>query len=222
MILALETATRNCSVALFDEGRMVSLCEYAGEGYSHAEKLHVFIETVLREAGISYKELSAVAVSCGPGSYTGLRIGVSAAKGLCFALGIPLISVDTMRVLALRAPSKADFIVPMLDARRMEVYASVFDANLNEIKATHAEILTEDSFAGLNGSVLFLGDANQKAKTVLTDSRFEFAPDVSLPSAREMGIPAYTKFQNADFENLAYFEPFYLKDFLVSAPKASK
>ncbi len=222
MILALETATRNCSVALFDQRRLVSLCEYAGEGYSHAEKLHVFIATVLREAGISYGELSAVAVSRGPGSYTGLRIGVSAAKGLCFALGIPLISVDTMYVLALQASEKADFIVPMLDARRMEVYASVFDVRLNEIKPTHAEILTADSFADLSGSVLFLGDANEKAKTVLTDSRFGFVPEVMLPSAREIGGPAYEKFKHGAFENLAYFEPFYLKDFLVSAPKAAK
>lgn len=222
MILALETATRNCSVALFDEDRLIAYKEEATAGYSHAEKLHVYISEVLAQAGVSYQELKAIAVSSGPGSYTGLRIGVSAAKGLCFALDIPLISVNTLRVLATQANTDAAFIVPMLDARRMEVYASVFDAQGLEVKATHAEILTSDSFAGLEGKVCFLGDANEKAQTVLQRANFEFLPEIILPSARNMGSIVHDRFRAEAFEDVAYFEPFYLKDFLVSAPKAAK
>ena len=120
-ILNIETATKNCSVSLANGGKTILCKEIAEEGYSHAERLHVFIEEIIKEAGISLNDLSAVAVSQGPGSYTGLRIGVSAAKGLCFALGIPLIAVDTLQVLALQVKVTDGLIIPMIDARRMEV-----------------------------------------------------------------------------------------------------
>src|SRR5690606_19316041 len=130
LILNIETATRNCSVALSLDGGIVTIAEIAGEGYLHAEKLHVFIEEVVSKAGHTLKDINAVAVSMGPGSYTGLRIGVSAAKGLCYALGIPLIATDTLEVLARRiAVEPGDFIVPMIDARRMEVYNGIYDSN---------------------------------------------------------------------------------------------
>ena len=125
-ILNIETATKNCSVALAKEGKTILCKEIAEEGYSHAERLHVFIEEVIEEAGITFKDLAAIAVSQGPGSYTGLRIGVSAAKGLCYALDIPLIAVDTLKTLASQVKISSGLIIPMIDARRMEVYSAIF------------------------------------------------------------------------------------------------
>jgi tRNA threonylcarbamoyladenosine biosynthesis protein TsaB len=145
-ILNIETATKNCSVALAKDGKTIISKEIAEEGYSHAERLHVFIEETVKEGGVTFQDLSAVAVSQGPGSYTGLRIGVSAAKGLCFALNIPLIAVDTLQVLASQAKISKGFIVPMLDARRMEVYSAIFNSNFDKIRSVEAEIITEDSF----------------------------------------------------------------------------
>ena len=133
-ILNIETATKNCSVSLARNGVTILCKEIAEEGYSHAEKLHVFIEEIIKESQLNIKDLHAVAVSKGPGSYTGLRIGVSTAKGLCYALGIPLISVDTLAVLAAAVKQNDGLIVPMIDARRMEVYSAVFDKNHQKIK----------------------------------------------------------------------------------------
>jgi len=152
-------------------------------------------------------------VSKGPGSYTGLRIGVSAAKGLCYALQIPLISIDTMQVLAKKAVVDG-LIVPMIDARRMEVYSAIFDKNHNKIKDVEAEILTENSYQDFDQTIYFVGDCQEKCKTVLVKDNFKFLPEIVFPSANEMSQLSFEKFQNNDFEDVAYFEPFYLKDFM--------
>jgi tRNA threonylcarbamoyladenosine biosynthesis protein TsaB len=218
-ILHIETATKNCSVAIAQSGQTVICREIAEEGYSHAEKLHVFIEETLAEAGIAYKDLSAIAVSQGPGSYTGLRIGVSAAKGLCFALRIPLIAVDTLLVLASKVDQSDGVIIPMIDARRMEVYSAIFDADHNKIREVKAEIIASDSFSEIKGKIYFVGDCREKCQTVLTDDRFVFLDEIVYPSAMEMGAIAYEKFQQNDTVDVAYFEPYYLKDFMVTAKK---
>lgn len=216
VILSLETATRNCSVGLSKDGITLALREHAGEGYGHAEKLHLFIAQVLAEAQLDFDALDAIAVSRGPGSYTGLRIGVSAAKGLCVALAKPLIAVDTLQVLAAKANISNGTIVPMIDARRMEVYCAAFDANLNQTLETQALILTEDAFEHVPGDLYFVGDSNRKAASVLTQSRFHFLDELVFPSSAEIGKLAFEKFKNDDFADVAYFEPFYLKDFRVS------
>jgi tRNA threonylcarbamoyladenosine biosynthesis protein TsaB len=165
-ILNIETATKNCSVALAKDGKTVLCKEIAEEGYSHAERLHVFIEEIISEAGIQLKDLAAVAVSQGPGSYTGLRIGVSAAKGLCYALNIPLIAVDTLQALASKAKIAEGMIVPMIDARRMEVYSAVFSSGLEKKREILAEIIDENSFEDFTENLYFVGDCNEKCKTV--------------------------------------------------------
>ena len=213
-ILNIETATKNCSVSLAKNGETILCKEIAEQGYSHAEKLHVFIEEIVKEANVNFSEIKAVAVSKGPGSYTGLRIGVSAAKGLCYALQIPLISIDTMQVLAKKAVVDG-LIVPMIDARRMEVYSAIFDKNYNKIKDVEAEILTENSYQDFDQTVYFVGDCQEKCQTVLVKDNFKFLPEIIFPSANEMSQLSFEKFQNNDFEDVAYFEPFYLKDFML-------
>jgi len=173
-ILNIETSTKNCSVSIAKEGKTIICKEIAEEGYSHAERLHIFIEESLKEAGLTYKDLSAIAVSQGPGSYTGLRIGVSAAKGLCFALDIPLIAVDTLKVLASQATISNGLIVPMIDARRMEVYSAVFNAEYEKLRDVQAEIINEDSFENLQETIYFVGDCAEKCKAVLTKENFVF------------------------------------------------
>jgi tRNA threonylcarbamoyladenosine biosynthesis protein TsaB len=215
-ILNIETSTKNCSVAIAKDGVMIVCREIAEIGYSHAEKLHVFIEEILVETNLKFSDLNAIAVSQGPGSYTGLRIGVSAAKGLCYALDIPLIAVDTLEVLASQITIEEGVIVPMIDARRMEVYSAIFDKNHQKIRDTKAEILTEVSFSELNQTVYFVGDSSQKAKTLLEKDNFIFSDDVIYPSAKQMTKKSYTLFTNNRFEDVAYFEPFYLKDFMIS------
>lgn len=197
-------------------GETILYREIAEQGYSHAEKLHVFIEEILKETTIGIKDLQAIAVSKGPGSYTGLRIGVSTAKGLCYALGIPLISIDTLRVLAKKVNVENGLIIPMIDARRMEVYSAVFDNKHNRIMEVQAEILTEESYAEMTEAVYFVGDCQEKCKTVLTKGNFHFLPEIVFPSAKEMSILSYEKFAKNEFEDVAYFEPFYLKDFLTN------
>ena len=215
-ILNIETATKNCSVSLAVDGQTLVCKEISELGFSHAEKLHLFIEDVIQEAGISCSQLSAIAVSQGPGSYTGLRIGVSAAKGLSYALQIPLISVDTLASLAHQVTQNDGLIVPMIDARRMEVYSAIFDSNKQKIRAIQAEIITEESFASISEIVYFVGDSNEKVKTVLTKSNFVFLDAIQYPSAKEMSAISYQKFEEKNFEDVAYFEPFYLKDFLFA------
>lgn len=218
-ILNLETATKNCSVSISLDGKTILCKEIAEVGYSHAERLHVFIEECLQESKINVNDLSAVAVSQGPGSYTGLRIGVSAAKGLCFALNLPLISVDTLQVLASQLSITEGVIIPMIDARRMEVYSAIYTSKFENMREVQAEILTENSFEGISDTIHFVGDCAEKAKTVLTNANFIFHEEIIYPSANEMSELSFQKFQQSKFEDVAYFEPYYLKDFIGTVSK---
>ena len=219
-ILNLETSTKNCSVSIAQNGEVVALQELNSEGYSHAEKLHPFIQKCMESSGVRFEDIDAIAVGKGPGSYTGLRIGVSAAKGLCFAHDIPLLSINSLEILARTSEHFDGMIVPMLDARRMEVYSAVFDSNYNWLRETKAEIINSESFLPLlrQGKVLFLGDGAEKCKEVIQHNNAFFLDD-SFPSAQQMAMMSYEKFQKGLFENVAYFEPFYLKDFIVTPEK---
>ena len=221
IILNIETATTNCSVSLSKEGKTIVIKEDYDKNYSHAERLHVYIDEVLKKAGISSNDLSAIAVSKGPGSYTGLRIGVSAAKGLCFALDKPLISISTLEALAHQVACQEGVIVAMLDARRMEVYSAVFDSNHNKIRETEAQILNEQSFNSYLelGKVYFIGNGVEKTKALLNHPNAVFI-EGKLPSANEMSLLANKKFKINEFEDVAYFEPYYLKDFVALKPKS--
>lgn len=218
-ILNIETATKNCSVALAKEGKTILCKEIAEEGYSHAERLHVFIEEIIKEAVITFQDISAIAVSQGPGSYTGLRIGVSAAKGLCYALGVPLIAVDTLQVLASQAKVSNGLIIPMLDARRMEVYSAIFTSNFENKRAVQAEIITENSFEDLQETLYFVGDCAEKCKPVLTKENCVFLEEIKYPSAKEMSFLSFEKYKKNDTVDVAYFEPYYLKDFMMTVSK---
>lgn len=218
-ILNIETATKNCSVALAKDGKTILCKEIAEEGYSHAERLHVFIEEIINEAGITYKDLAAIAISQGPGSYTGLRIGVSAAKGLCYALDIPLIAVDTLQALASQVTISSGLIIPMIDARRMEVYSAVFAPNLERKREVLAEIITENSFEDLQETLYFVGDCAEKCKSVLTKENYVFLDEIVYPSAKEMSAISFEKFKKSDPVDVAYFEPYYLKDFMITTSK---
>ena len=220
-ILNIETSTTNCSVSLSKNGETLVLKEDYDSNYSHAERLHLFIEDVINQANIKKTDLSAVAVSKGPGSYTGLRIGVSTAKGLCYALDIPLISVSTLEALANQVDIKEGLVIPMLDARRMEVYSAVFNAEGNQIRDIKAEVLDESSFKDyLNErKVYFIGNGVAKTKPLIKNDNAVFIED-KLPSADNMSKLAYAKYKKSDIEDVAYFEPFYLKDFIALKPKA--
>tara|TARA_R110002049_G_scaffold213973_1_gene385498 strand:+ start:14238 stop:14909 length:672 start_codon:yes stop_codon:yes gene_type:complete len=220
LILSIETATTNCSVSLSKEGKTIVLKEDYDKNYSHAERLHVYIDTVLKEADIDSKQLNAIAVSKGPGSYTGLRIGVSAAKGLCFALDKPLISIPTLEALAYQVTCSDGVIVSMLDARRMEVYSAVFDSDFNQIRETQAQILDESSFSDCleKGNVYFIGNGVEKTKGLINHPNAIFIED-KLPSANDMSMLAYNKYKISDTEDVAYFEPYYLKDFVALKKK---
>lgn len=219
-ILHLETTTTNCSVSLATDGSVLALKEHARVQYSHAEELHPFISEVCDEAQIDLNHLDAVAVSMGPGSYTGLRIGVSAAKGLCFALDIPLISISTLQALARQALIEEGYIIPLLDARRMEVYSAVYDPDNKEVREVRAEIISEQSFSEyLNQSpCILIGPGAGKCADVIRHENANF-DNKKLPSAREMVPMAWDKWQKKEFENVAYFEPYYLKDFITTAKK---
>jgi len=219
-ILNIETSTKNCSVSLAENGKVIAIKEINDGNYSHAEKLHVFIKEVLEDVSVEMNQLKAIAISKGPGSFTGLRIGVSAAKGLCFALDIPLISVATLQSLALQVQVDEGLIIPMLDARRMEVYSAVFDAKNIQVRDVAAQILNENSFQEYleKGKVYFIGDGVLKTKDLLQHSNAIFIDD-KLPSSNEMAVVSFKKFQNNNFESTAYFEPFYLKDFVTGKKK---
>ena len=219
-ILNIETATTNCSVSLAKEGTVIGLKEDNNLSYSHAERLHVYIDEVLKTANVSKNQLSAIAISKGPGSYTGLRIGVSAAKGLCYALSLPLISVPTLEALAHQVDNPKGTIVAMLDARRMEVYSAIYDAHHNETRTTEAEVLTSESYQELLESTLvyFVGNGVAKTKDIITHKNAQFIED-KLPSAKQMCTLSYDKFKTNIFEDVAYFEPFYLKDFIAIPSK---
>ncbi len=216
LILNIETATTNCSVSLSKEGKTIVLKEDNGKNYSHAEILHVFIDAVLKEANTTPSKLDAIAISKGPGSYTGLRIGVSAAKGLCFALGKPLISVSTLESLAHQVACNDGVIVPMLDARRLEVYTTILDSNYNEIKQTEAKVLDNNAFEEqLNqGKVYFIGNGVEKTSALINHPNAIFVEN-KLPSATQMSLLAFDKYKKGAFEDVAYFEPYYLKDFVA-------
>ena len=215
IILNIETATKNCSVAIAKDGKTIVCKELATENFSHAEKLHVFIEQILAESNVRFSELNAIAVSQGPGSYTGLRIGVSSAKGFSYALNIPLIAVDTLQLLAKQINIDKGIILPMIDARRMEVFSAMYDSNYNQIRSTQAEIIDESSYHEISETIQLVGDGIGKFTNTLTDEKFVFHNEVVYPSANEMSALSFEKFQNSDFVDVAYFEPFYLKDFLL-------
>jgi tRNA threonylcarbamoyladenosine biosynthesis protein TsaB len=222
-ILNIETSTKNCSVSVSNNGELIAIKELNNGNYSHAEVLHSYIHEVVVEAGIVMTDLSAIAVSKGPGSYTGLRIGVSAAKGLSFALDLPLISISTLASLAHSLTIKSGKIIPMLDARRMEVYSAVFNADFTQARNIKAEIIDENSFSEYLESELiyFIGDGAEKCKEVITHDNAVFV-EGKFPSAKEMCSLAYDKYKKNDIEDVAYFEPFYLKDFIVIPEKKKK
>ncbi|RKF04951.1 tRNA threonylcarbamoyladenosine biosynthesis protein TsaB [Tenacibaculum lutimaris] len=219
-ILHIETATKNCSVSVADKGELLAIQELNEGNYSHAEKLHPFIQQVMQEAKLSFNDIDAVAVSKGPGSYTGLRIGVSAAKGLCFAFDKPLISIETLQSLAYKLSIEEGVIIPMLDARRMEVYAAVYNSKHEQVRDIKAEVIDENSFQEYlsKGKVYFLGDGAEKCKEVITHENAVFI-DGEFPSAKEMVKLSFDKYKKNDIEDVAYFEPFYLKDFVVTPEK---
>lgn len=220
LILSLETATKNCSVSLSESGKVRAVREIAEVHFSHAEKLHLFIEELFNEVGCDSTALSAVAVSQGPGSYTGLRIGVSAAKGLCYALDIPLIALDTLEILARRISVDDGVIIPLLDARRMEVFTAVFDQNYTKIEPTQALVIEKGAFVSYATTTIhLLGDGAAKCKEVLELPNGVYHDELVYPSAREMAAMAYAQYQREEFVDVAYFEPFYLKDFVSSNPK---
>lgn len=221
IILNIETATKNCSVSLSENQNILALAELNEGQFSHAEKLHTFILDVLKHANKTMQNIDAIAVSKGPGSYTGLRIGVSAAKGLCFALDKPLISIATLFSLANAiSVKKGAFIIPLLDARRMEVYSAIYNHNYEQVKETKAEIIDKNSFKETleKGKTYFLGDGAEKCKEVITHKNAFFL-DNYFPSAKEMAKLSSIKYNNKNFEDVAYFEPYYLKDFVAGKPK---
>jgi len=231
MILLIETATEVCSVCLEDKGTALAVQE-SNEGYNHAEKLTIMIEQVLKSQNVSFKDLEAVAVSKGPGSYTGLRIGVSVAKGLCYALEIPLIGISTLKSIAniclhfdflpgwhvvTKMFDKQDqnnwLICPMIDARRMEVYCAVYDQQLKELLPVDARIITEDSFKDLlsERKIIFLGSGAAKCKPLIGNNPNASFIDLGA-SAAGMVTLAEEKFLKKEFEDVSLFEPFYLKE----------
>jgi len=220
IILNIETATKNCSVSLAKKGQVIAIKELNNGNYSHAEVLHPFIVEVLKEANLKINQIDAVAVSKGPGSYTGLRIGVSAAKGICFAINKPLIAIETLTSLAQTISIKTGVIIPMIDARRMEAYTAVFNADYQQLRNTQADIIDATSYQEYleKGLVYFLGDGAAKCKEMITHKNAVFVDD-KFPSAKEMSAFSYAKYQQKDIENVAYFEPFYLKDFVAVPQK---
>ncbi|MDF1673227.1 MAG: tRNA (adenosine(37)-N6)-threonylcarbamoyltransferase complex dimerization subunit type 1 TsaB [Vicingaceae bacterium] len=223
LILGIETATKMCSVAISDGNTLLALKEEGGE-YSHAEKLNGFIESCLQQAGINLQQLDVIAVSKGPGSYTGLRIGVSTAKGLCYSLNKPLISVDTLQALALKMQlesDKTDLYAPMIDARRMEVYTALYNVKNEKVKDVEAKIIDENSFVEelRSKKVAFFGDGAEKCMMILDQNKNSiFIKDI-LPSAQFVNQVALKKLNNKEFEDVAYFEPYYLKDFIATTAK---
>jgi len=225
LILSIETATEVCSTALSLDGKTIALKEAHGSS-EHSALLTLFIEAVTKEAGISLKDVDAIAVSKGPGSYTGLRIGVSVAKGLCYALEKPLISVSTLMALALSAQydyqqimNEGILLCPMIDARRMEVFSALYNQELREIKPADAVILDENTFYEYSTSqIAIFGNGAAKCREIYALRSNILFPGSVFPSACSIGQLAYEKFKQADFENTAYFEPFYLKDFIAGKP----
>ena len=229
MILCLETSTAVCSVSLVDNGNVIALRESL-DGQNHAEKITIFIDEVMKEAGVAYKDLDAVATSMGPGSYTGLRIGVSAAKGLCYAMEKPLIAIDTLAAMANGFVSNqlstfsfqlSTILCPMIDARRMEVYTAFFNEKLEKISDTEALIVDENSFMELkqNNHLYLFGDGADKLADLFENEDNITVVEKFHCSAAYMAKLADEAFKNKQFVDVAYFEPFYLKNFVPGMPK---
>ncbi|YBU88706.1 MAG: tRNA (adenosine(37)-N6)-threonylcarbamoyltransferase complex dimerization subunit type 1 TsaB [Candidatus Walczuchella monophlebidarum] len=211
IILNIETATRNCSVSLVQNGILQILVEENSKYYSHSENLHKFMDYVFKKSAISIYELNAVSVSKGPGSYTGLRTGVSAAKGLCYGLNIPLIAIDTLTIMVHGFNANQGILIPMIDSQRNEVYTAIF--NKKNMTTIEAKILDENSFIEYTKNKIYIfGDGAQKAKKLLKISA-DYWPEF-FPSAKYMSSLSEERFQQHKFENIESVEPFYLKDFL--------
>ncbi len=223
-ILHIETSSKNCSVAISDGEKILCLCEEISENYKQSESLHTFIEWALEGAEIALKDLDAVSLGKGPGSYTGLRIGAASAKGFCYGLKIPLIATNSLETMIEPFLNKDyDFIIPLIDARRMEVYTAIFEGKTGEmLTETEAKILDESSFQEFVGKkVIFVGDGAKKAKEILQLTNAEFNDSI-YPSAKYLIKRALEKFNKDELEDTAYFEPFYLKDFQGVKKKKSE
>lgn len=223
-ILNIETSTRICSVAL-GEGDKILASRKKFDTFEHSKILHPFIAEIMEEAGWHYTDLDAVAVSEGPGSYTGLRIGVSAAKGICYSQEIPLIAVSTLQAMAMHAVEEIKpqngLLAPMIDARRQEVYTAVFDVSGKEIKNVAAEIIDENSFREFyeTKKMFYFGDGAEKCRSTFQDNENMHYHAGGFPSAVYMNKLARIKAHDQDFVDVAYFEPFYMKDFIAGKPK---
>jgi tRNA threonylcarbamoyladenosine biosynthesis protein TsaB len=222
LILGIETSTKNCSVALFKDGIVIAEKEHISDGYTHAERLTLFIQYVIDLANISLEKVEAVALSMGPGSYTGLRIGTSTAKGLCYALDIPLIAISTLKAMAfaMAKNEKSAIYCPMIDARRMEVFSALYDVNNKQVRSIQADVVDENTYAELLvNEIIFFGDGSLKCQEIINHKKAKFIEGI-YPSAKNLGILAKDKFENNDFEDVAYFEPYYLKNFVTGKKKA--
>ena len=218
VILNIETSSKNCSVSISENGKTIGLKEQDYDEYSHSKSLHIFINKIFKETNLSAQELSAVAISEGPGSYTGLRIGVSAAKGICVALNIPLIAIDTMQILARKIKCAKGYIISAMDARRDEIYYSIFKSNkcMTPLKVgkTDYMIMNSNSFSDYykKSSVNFVGNCNEKIKKFLNHENIIYSNFI-LPSANEMGVISFSRFKKSEFEDVSDFQPNYLKEF---------
>ena len=213
-ILLIETSAEICSVAIESDGKILNI-QMSNDAMQHATHLPVYIENAIKLIRQQNITLDAVAVSAGPGSYTGLRIGVSTAKGLCYAIGCKLIAIDTLKIIAtsLQQDIPANAIIcPLIDARRMEVYTAMFDSNLNEISPAEAKIIDETSFSNINCPIYFCGSGAEKCSTVIKNPNAQFFTSVQ-PTANMMVSLAENAYRNNQFEDVAYYEPFYLKEF---------
>jgi len=221
-ILHLETATKVCSVALSSNGELVASREIEEEGYSHGENLTLLIQSLLSEANLSMTDLNAVSVASGPGSYTGLRIGAATAKGICYAMDIPLIAIDALSSLCELARKKypKTNLCAMIDARRMEVFSLIQDASGVPLKQISADILDENSYKEYEPFVYF-GDGAEKMCQLWSERSLQVDLDVKSSAVGQLKC-AFEKFQRQEFEDVAYWEPFYLKDFIVQSPKVKK
>jgi tRNA threonylcarbamoyladenosine biosynthesis protein TsaB len=220
-ILSLETSTTVCSVALHENSSLIAVAEVHLE-HSHGSKLAKLVDSIVKVGDIQIGDVNAVAVSSGPGSYTGLRIGTSTAKGICFALNVPLIAIDTLSILSAQVNAinfERSLLCPMIDARRMEVYCSVSEADGSIIQNVEAKVIDEKSFEGLLSErrVIFFGNGAEKCRSVITHSNALFLTGIT-PSAIQLGSMALGKFEKGEFEDLFQFEPFYLKEFKAKKP----
>ena len=221
LILGIETTTKNCSVALFSDGIVIAEKQHISDGYMHAELLNLFVQDVIDSANITLNKVEAVALSMGPGSYTGLRIGTSTSKGLCYALDIPLIGISTLKAMAFTMAKNKNSAIycPMIDARRMEVFSALYDVNNKEIRGVQADIVDENTYSEfLRNEILFFGDGSLKCQEIISHKNAKFIKGI-YPSAKNLGILAKAKFEKKDFEDVAYFEPYYLKDFVAGRKK---